>query len=328
MGAGVDWHLGGLGDGQDLALLVAAYGIGRYVDDRAAGVLWLLAIIGVGVLASFIDPNQRVDVVPTVLAIGVLWYVGLRVRNRGDYVRLLQERAERVEAEQDAQAARAVAEERARLARELHDIVAHRVSMMTVQAGAARSVARDDLDLAVEAMSDVEQAGRQALGELRHLLGVLRPDDREVDQLGPQPGVRDVPQLVDELVRAGADVVLDLCEPTVELPLAVDVSAYRIVQESVTNVVKHAGPAPSVHVTIGCDGPVLTIEVVNTVTPATGRLRPETDEPLPGSGYGIVGMRERAELLGGTLSSGREGDGCHRVHARLPLDAAHMREPS
>ena len=310
------WAIGGLGDGQDLALVVAAYSVGRYVADRRASIAALVAIFGASILDSFIDSTQRVDIVPVAVIVAVPWYVGARVRNRGAYVRLLQERAERVEAEQQARAVRAVAEERARIARELHDIVAHRVSMMTVQAGAARSVARDDLDLAVDAMGDVERAGRQALGELRHLLGVLRPGDGGPDRLGPQPALRDVRGLTEALERTGADVVLDLCEPAIELPLVVEVSAYRIVQESLTNVVKHAGPDPSVCVAIGVDGPELSIEVTNTIT----RVEPiRAASDLPASGYGIAGMRERAELLGGTLRTELLADGRHRVHAGLPL---------
>ena len=310
------WAIGGLGDGQDLALVVAAYSVGRYVADRRASIAALVAIFGASILDSFIDSTQRVDIVPVAVIVAVPWYVGARVRNRGAYVRLLQERAERVEAEQQARAVRAVAEERARIARELHDIVAHRVSMMTVQAGAARSVARDDLDLAVDAMGDVERAGRQALGELRHLLGVLRPGDGGPDRLGPQPALRDVRGLTEALERTGADVVLDLCEPAIELPLVVEVSAYRIVQESLTNVVKHAGPDPSVCVAIGVDGPELSIEITNTIT----RVEPiRAASDLPASGYGIAGMRERAELLGGTLRTELLADGRHRVHAGLPL---------
>ena len=119
---------------------------------------------------------------------------------------LLRERAERLEAEQQARARRAVADERSRIARELHDVVAHRVSMMTVQAGAAKTIARHDLDAAIDAMGDVESAGRRALGELRHLLGVLRPDPADPEQLGPQLGLADIPALADQLTQTGADV--------------------------------------------------------------------------------------------------------------------------
>ncbi len=311
------WAAAELGDGQDIALVVVAYSVGRYVVDPRVGVTTVLAIIGIGFAGSVIDSTQRVDLLAPVLVAALPWYVGGRVRNRGDYVRLLQERAGTLEAEQQARADRAVVVERARIARELHDVVAHRVSMMTVQAGAARTIARDDLDLAIESMGDVEHAGRQALGELRHLLGVLRPSDDDPDQLVPQRGLADVPDLTEALSRTGAVVELDLCEPTTELPVAVDASAFRIVQESLTNVVKHAGPDPSVRVAIGVDGPDLSIEITNTVD---GASRRETGASLPGSGFGIAGMRERAELLGGTLTSEHVSPGRHRVRARLPLE--------
>ena len=125
----------------------------------------------------------------------LIWYIGRRIQARGDYLRLLQEHA--------------VAEERTRIARELHDIVAHRVTLMTVQAGAAKTVAADDLEAALEAMEAVEREGRQTLGELRHLLGVLRPQ-AEVDGLGPQPGIADIPRLVEQLAEAGLDVSLTM----------------------------------------------------------------------------------------------------------------------
>jgi signal transduction histidine kinase len=246
--------------------------------------------------------------------------VGRLVRNRGDYLALLRERAERLEAEQQARARQAVADERARIARELHDVVAHRVSMMTVQAGAAKTVARDDIDAAVEAMDDVEHAGRQALGELRHLLGVLRPDTADPDDLGPRPGLADVATLTDELAHTGADVTLtvdgldgDLLD---DLPAAVDLSAYRIVQESLTNVVKHAGPDPTVDVTITRHDERLAIDITNTTGSASPRL--------PMSGFGIAGMRERATLLGGSLTAGPQLPDTFRVHADLPVD----REPT
>lgn len=314
LGGMVVWAVVGYGDGHDLALVVALYSVGRYVVDQR----WSVAAVAAGGLVSLavslIDADQRIDIVPVVLLTLLPWYVGRRVRNRGDYLALLRERAERLEAEQHAEARQAVAAERARIARELHDVVAHRVSMMTVQAGAAKTIAGDDLDAAVEAMGDVERAGRQALGELRHLLGVLRPEVADSDDLGPQPGLAGIGALADELARTGARVHVDVDVESIpgDLPVAVDLSAYRIVQESLTNIVKHAGPEPAVDVTIGVDGNVLAIDIANTV---------DAESPgLPVSGYGVVGMRERAHLLDGTLVANRQADGRFRVVARLPLE--------
>ncbi len=238
--------------------------------------------------------------------------MGRRIRNRGDYLTLLRERAERLEADQQARARQAVADERSRIARELHDVVAHQVSMMTVQAGAAKTIARDDLDAAVDAMGDVERAGRQALGELRHLLGVLRPDTADADDLGPQPGLADITTLTEQLTHTGAEVTLTIADLPDDLPAAVDLSAYRIVQESFTNIIKHAGPDPTVDITVGLDDQGLAIDITNTTN--------ATSPGLPASGYGIVGMRERAHLLGGTLTARPLPPDHYRVQARLPLE--------
>ncbi len=310
----VGWALANYGDGHDVALVVASYSVGRYASDHRHSMATVAALVGVSILGTIIDPNQRVDIVPAILLGGLPWYVGRRIRNRGDYLSLLQDRAERLEAEQHARARQAVADERARIARELHDVVAHQVSMMTVQAGAAKTVARSDLDAAIDAMADAERAGREALGELRHLLGVLRPDSADADRLGPQPRLGGVSALVDELSQTGADVSLTMEELPEAVPTAVELSAYRIVQESVTNIVKHAGTNPVVDISIAVDDGWLLIDIVNTVT-ASPR---ETSHPA--SGYGLVGMRERAALLGGTLRATLERPDRFVIHARLPLE--------
>lgn len=312
----VVWAVLGYGDGQDLALIVAIYSVGRYAANNLRSIVTVAAVVTLSIVGSVVDTNQRVDVVPAVLFIGLPWYVGRRVRNRGDYLSLLRERAERLEAEQHARARQAVAGERSRIARELHDVVAHQVSMMTVQAGAARTIARDDLDAAIEAMEDVELAGRQALGELRHLLGVLRPETAADADLGPQPGLADIAALTDNLVHTGAEVTLTMADLPSALPAAVDLSAYRIVQESLTNIIKHAGPNPTVSITIGVDDRGIDIDITNTTDTAS--------PDLPGSGFGIVGMSERAQLLGGTLTAEPRPTGhfCVRVH--LPLDPERM----
>ncbi len=307
----VVWAVAELGDGHDLALVVALYSVGRYLADPGRSV----AVAGLGaaisLVASVIDGQQRVDVAPALLLTLLPWYIGRRIRNRGEYLALLRERAARLEAEQHAEAERAVADERARIARELHDVVAHRVSMMTVQAGAARTVARDDPDAAVEAMGDVERAGRATLGELRHLLGVLRPV-RGDEQLEPQPGLDGVTALIGEVQRTGAEVELTIDELPADLPAAIDLSAYRIVQESLTNAIKHGGSDPHVLVVIVATDTQLAIDVVNTT--------PSTANRLPPSGYGIAGMRERVQLFGGTLTAERcEGSRFH-VAARIPLE--------
>ena len=306
------WAVAGYGDGNDLALIVATYAVGRYTADHRYSLAIVAAAMATGIVETIIDGNQRIDIAPAIILAGLPWYVGRRVRNRGDYLILLQERAARLEADQHVEAQQAVAAERSRIARELHDVVAHQVSMMTIQAGAAKTVARDDLDTAVEAMGDVERAGRQALGELRHLLGVLRPDGAD-DALGPQPGIADIPALASELEHTGANVHVDIAPLPTDLSAAVELSTYRIVQEACTNIIKHAGSTPTVHLSIDVDADRLLLDISNTTGDAAA-------PGLPGAGYGIAGIRERATLLGGTLSAGPRPPDRFRVEASIPIE--------
>jgi signal transduction histidine kinase len=179
---------------------------------------------------------------------------------------------------------------------------------MTVQAGAAKAVAAKDPEGALRAMAAVEEAGRQALDELRHLLGVLRPETG-LDGLGPQPGLADLPRLVEQIRGAGLDVSLATDGVAAGLPARVDLFAYRIVQEALTNVLKHAGPGARTEVRLGADRSGIVIEVLDDGQGAS---------VLPGAGHGLVGMRERALLLGGTLDARPRPGGGFRVVAHLP----------
>jgi signal transduction histidine kinase len=285
-----------------IPMLVALYGVGRYaINDRWAYLALCGAFAVVG-LSAPMDAVSAAEIGFGFIVIFLVWYMGRRLRSRA-------ERAAHLEREQAAEARRAVAEERARIARELHDVVAHRVSLMTVQAGAAKTVAADDLEGAVQAMEAVEVAGRQALSELRHLLNVLRPE-ADVDGLDPQPGLADVPRLVAQFEQAGLDVSLSMNGARTDLPARVDLSAYRIVQEALTNVLKHAGTTARAEVRLSTDDHGVAIEVLDDG---------HGDTMLPGSGQGIVGMRERAQLLGGSLEAGPRPRGGFQVVARLPI---------
>jgi signal transduction histidine kinase len=295
------------------AMLVALYSVGRYVAaDRWSylGLGGAFALVGLTFLMDEVTAAEIRSAKPEAIAgvtfglslIFLVWYIGRRVRIRA-------ERAAHLEREHAAEARRAVAEERTRIARELHDVVAHRVSLMTVQAGAAKTVAADDLEGAVQAMEAVEVAGRQALSELRHLLDVLRPE-AEVDGLDPQPGLADVPRLLAQFEEAGLDVSLAMNGARTDLPARVDLSAFRIVQEALTNVLKHAGTTARAEVRLSMDGHGVAIEVLDDG---------HGDTILPGSGQGIVGMRERAQLLGGSLEAGPRPSGGFQVVARLPI---------
>jgi signal transduction histidine kinase len=285
-----------------IAMMFALYAVGRYVTHDRWGYVPLGGALVFVMITSVVDAVTVAEIGFGLFLTFFVWYAGRRLRIRG-------ERAALLEREQAAEARRAVAEERTRIARELHDVVAHRVSLMTVQAGAAKTIAADDPEGASQAMHAVEKAGRQALDELRHLLGVLRPE-ADGEALGPQPGLADVPRLVDQFRAAGLEVSLTMDGAQTELPARVDLSAYRIVQEALTNALKHAGPGARTEVRLHRDSRGVGIEVLDD-----GR----GGSILTGSGHGIVGMRERALLLGGRLDAGpRPGGGFHVV-AHLPL---------
>jgi signal transduction histidine kinase len=289
--------------------IIALYSAGRYATEDRWGHVGVAAAIVVVNVDGLTDPAPWGEAAFGGVVMFAAWYVGRRLRLR-------QERATQLLREQAAEARRIVTEERTRIARELHDVVAHRVSLMTVQAGAAKAVAAEDPAAALQAMGAVEEAGRQALGELRHLLGVLRPET-DLDGLGPQPGLADLPRLVEQIRGAGVDVSLATDGVSAELPARVDLFAYRIVQEALTNVLKHAGPGAHAEVRLGTDRTGIVIEVLDdghsaVVMPGSG-----VDQGGP-RGHGIVGMRERALLLGGTLDARPSPGGGFRVVAHLP----------
>lgn len=219
-----------------------------------------------------------------------------------------EQRAELAERERDVSAREAVAGERARIARELHDLIAHHVSMIVVQAGAERRVLDGADASTLEALESIEQIGRSALTEMRRLVGMLRADAD--DPLTPQPGLDDVPRLVTQMREAGLPVELRVDGEPRKLAVGVELSAYRIVQEALTNALKHAGEArATVHIHYGADS--LELEIVDngageTVSSSRG-------------GHGLVGMHERVALYGGRLDASRRAGGGFAVHALLPI---------
>src|SRR5579863_1970959 len=227
------------------------------------------------------------------------WLIGIVVRGRRRAAALRQ------------QARAAVAAERARIARQLHDIVAHHLSVVVLQAGAARASGSP----APAALEKIEHSGRQALPEMRRLLGILR-DPHEETGLTPQPGIGDLAALADSVRGSGLPVRLVIDADHTGLPAAVSVSAYRIVQEALTNILKHAGPAHA-EVAVTCAGDAVTIEVTDD-----GARPPASPAHL--GGHGLAGMRERAAILGGELAAGPRPGGGFAVQARLPLTS----EPS
>ncbi|MEL7311530.1 MAG: sensor histidine kinase [Pseudomonadota bacterium] len=290
-----------------VAMVFTLYSVGRYEPDAR------VSLFGVSAALVYLAIDLRLISAPSVgdtIAAGlafVIWYFGRRMRFRGEYLRLLEERARHLEREQHAEAERAVAAERTRIAREMHDVVAHQVSLMTVQAGAARTVTETDPTAAGDAMAAVESAGRQALTEMRGLLGVLRPADGSA-ALSPQPGLDDIEALVQQVRDVGPMVELEQAGELSELPARLQLTIYRIVQEALTNVIKHAGEMVQVVVSIQGSDESIELRVSDNGTSTIGSSS---------GGHGIIGMRERVELLNGTLSAGPTPTG-FEVHAVLP----------
>jgi len=307
--------------------LIALYTVAAW-RPRGFRVWRALVPTAAGVTLSIWVSRSRgglVDLIANFVVYGAAWAVGDNIRTRRAYTRSLEERAVRAEREQEALADKAVTAERARIARELHDVVAHSMSVMVVQAGAARRLlqrARADAGPdgvtatppnVQEALESIESTGRDALSEMRRLLGVLRTDDQVASR--PQPTVAELDGLVASLREAGLDVSLDVRGEPRRPSSGIELSAYRIVQEALTNTLKHAGPARAeVRLTWADDA--LEIEVLDD-----GR-GPGLSGVAPGeTGHGLLGMRERVAVFGGDLKVGPRRGGGYRVRARLPLPA-------
>jgi signal transduction histidine kinase len=290
-------------DPQLAAWIVAAYSVAAYCDRRGAlagAALALGATVGWIGIDDFLLP---VTVIGAALIAGRLVHGGqLRTSE-------LELRTVALDRERDALAQAAVVEERARIARELHDVVAHSISVMGVQAGAVRRLLEPEQEEQREALLSVERTGREALAEMRRLLGILRRSDDELAH-APPPTMAGVAELIGQLRDAGLPVDLRVEGEPVPLGPGVDISAYRIVQEALTNTLKHAGPARA-SVVVRYLPRALEIEVIDD-----GRGAAHNG----GGGHGLVGMRERVALYGGELRAGSEHGRGYAVRARLPLE--------
>jgi signal transduction histidine kinase len=291
------------------ALLLAFWVVGGY-NERGQ------AIAGAAIGFASIAVVARVDVtlgleeaVTAIVFGGVVSAIAYALQRRGKRAAELEDRAARLERERDARERAAVAEERRRIARELHDVVAHSVTLMTVQAGAARLLLAEEPKRAREPILSVEETGRQALADMRRLLGVLQTEKGE-PALAPQPGLARIDPLLAQARTAGLPVELTIEGERQALPPGVDLAAYRIVQEALTNARKHAGPARA-QVALSYKGEVLELEVTDD-----GRAAPGGGD----GGHGLIGMRERVALYGGTLEAGPRPAGGYAVRARLPLE--------
>jgi signal transduction histidine kinase len=242
------------------------------------------------------------------------WAAGRAIRARRLLIEELARTTTALRESREQHAEDAVAAERTRIARELHDVIAHSVGVMVVQAGAAEQMIPIAPDRATTAVQSVQECGRQALTDLRRLLGVLRPDGEDAGELAPQPGLGDVPDLLERLGAAGLAVRLTSSGRVRPLTPGVDLAAYRIVQEGLTNVLKHAG-ATGAFLDVRYDDGGVEIEIRNAAGEATVRRR------VDGAGHGLVGMRERALMCGGSFAAGPEDGGGFAVRVRLPAEA-------
>ncbi len=279
---------------------VAAHGE-RWVSFVGGGLSLVAGLIWLGI-DDFL--------LPTVM-FGGAWFAGRLVQKRQLYAQAFAERARVLERERDANARVAAAEERVRIAREMHDVLGHSVSVMVVQAGAERLALGQERPATREALLAIERTGREALAEMSRLLGILRKEG-EALSLAPRPSLAQVDVLVQTVRDAGVPVELRVEGEQTDLPPGVDVSAYRIVQEALTNVVKHAGPARAA-VVVRYGRRTVEVEVTDDGRPSFNGNA---------GGYGLAGMRERVELHGGTLEAGRRNEGGFAVKACLPLGTA------
>jgi signal transduction histidine kinase len=290
-----------------VALVVAAYSVGAHT----LGFRSLIGVAGVAVLvaANAADQLSAGDLLFITMILGGAWLAGRAIRYRRERERALERLTIDLEREREEKARAAVAEERVRIARELHDVVAHAISVIVLQARGGRRSLASDTEETREALDTIEATGSAALAEMRRLLGMLRRDDEEI-ALAPQPSLRYLDSLAAQVREAGLPVELSIEGEPAELPPGIDLSAYRIVQEALTNALKHAGPATA-RVVVRYSHNDIELEIADT---GVG------DVQADGAGHGLVGMRERVSLYGGKVETGARDGGGFAVRARLPLD--------
>ena len=307
-------------DGELVTFVTSLFAIGMAASfllgsQRAAvqAQTGLAVAVGCAAVVVYDKPAHTVsELVFIPLLFGICWLAGFAVRERAEQAQAAEARAAQAERERDAATRIAVAEERTRIARELHDIVAHAVSVMVLQVGAVRHKLPDALAEDRDALTSVEQAGRTALAEMRRLLAAMRRDGDDVD-LMPQPGLDGLGSLLEEIGRAGLPVRLHVEGEPLPLPAALDLSAYRIVQEGLTNVLKHAR-ASHAEVTV-CYRP----DGLRTEVRDDGIGAAASDGVGTGHGHGLVGIRERVKIYGGEMTAGTANGGGFVLSTRLPL---------
>jgi signal transduction histidine kinase len=306
----VDWRLIPFAISIFVVGLVAAFLLGNLRDPVQAGIGLALVIGGPATVVYKIPGHTTAMLIFIPLEFTIAWVGGFALRERVEQAEAAEVRASLAERERDAAARIAVAEERVRIARELHDIVAHAVSVMVLQVGAVRHKLPDALAEDSDALRGVEQVGRTALAEMRGLLAAMRRDGEEAELI-PQPGLDGLDALLEEIGRAGLPVQLHVDGEPAALPRGIDLSAYRIVQEGLTNALKHAR-ASNAEVTVRYRPDELQIEV---------RDNGEGSSTSNGLGHGLVGVRERVKIYGGEMSAGSANGSGFILSTRLPLSA-------
>jgi signal transduction histidine kinase len=293
---------------EPIVLFIALYSVAAHTDRRVAIRAGLATLAVVAVRLALIGNVGPLEAITEIVFLALGWMVGA-------YLGELRGRAERIRREQENEKRRAVAEEQARISRELHDVMAHSLSVMVVQAAAAGDVFETSPQRAREALRSIESAGRLALGEIRRVLDVVKPIRGDAPELEPRPGLSRLGHLLDEFRAAGLAVTLTVEGTRPEVPEGIDLSAYRIVQEALTNCLKHASGVTRATVLVRHDPDSITVDVCDDgvgATPPSGRSR-------DGIGRGLIGMRERVALYGGDLVAGPRPGGGFAVRARFPL---------
>jgi signal transduction histidine kinase len=309
-----------------LAVYPALWTVALTLPRRQAWLAAAVSAVAAAAIELFFYDDTMFDGEPLYAAVTVLaamWW-GEAVRARRAYVAELRDRAERAERTREEEARRRVDEERLRIARELHDVVSHTIGVISVQAGVAAHLLHRRPDKAADSLAAIRQASDEALGELHAMLGVLREGDGDGGRapLTPAPGLAELDALVAQAARAGVEVTVSLEGEPRRLPSAVDLACYRVVQESLTNVVRHAGASRAEVTVTHHDGRVV-VEVTDDgrAGPTDGSGAGSGNGNGAGSGQGILGMRERARALGGSLEAGPRPGGGFRVQATLPVAA-------
>jgi len=299
-----------------IGIALAIYTVGAQLPPKRSlligGITIDIVLIWTAIGVFVYDTVEPFTLLSEIAVLGLPLLLGRETYHRQQLLINLERRALRSEHEREQQANDAVARERIRIARELHDVVAHEITVMTIQSAGARRVLLEDPEQARSAIAAAEGAGHRALTEIRRLLGMLRTADPKATD--PQPGMASLNTLVDQMTAAGLPTTLKVTgEPRI-LPLGVDLNANRIIQESLTNTLKHGGPGVAATIDVAYNGDTLSLDINDD-----GRGASAWSDNIDGQGQGLVGMHERVSLLDGTLNTGPRPGGGYRVSARIPI---------